>query len=73
MGRKAKNLSGQKFGMLTAQYATEKNVLNISEKMNLKCYMQGGTMLGAIRHGGFIPWDDDVDLGMMRDDYLQVL
>ena len=45
------------------------NVLNISEKMNLKCYMQGGTMLGAIRHGGFIPWDDDVDLGMMRDDY----
>ena len=45
------------------------NVLEIAEKMNLKCYMQGGTMLGAIRHKGFIPWDDDVDLGMMRDDY----
>ncbi len=45
------------------------SVLEIVQKMNLKCYMQGGTMLGAIRHGGFIPWDDDVDLGMMRNDY----
>lgn len=46
-----------------------KGVLEISNKMNLKCYMQGGTMLGAVRHRGFIPWDDDVDLGMMRPDY----
>ncbi len=46
-----------------------KNVLEICKRHKLEYYMIGGTMLGAIRHKGFIPWDDDIDLGLPRESY----
>ena len=48
-------------------------VVKICDDHDLKYYMLGGTMLGAVRHGGFIPWDDDIDLGMPRRDYEKFL
>ena len=50
--------------------------LELMDELDRVCREQGityflayGSLLGAVRHGGFIPWDDDIDVGMLRPDY----
>lgn len=58
---------------LRALQLTELSVLDeldrIAKKHGLRYYLTAGTLLGAVRHGGFIPWDDDIDVAMPREDY----
>ena len=50
-----------------------KDVAKFCDEKNIRYCITSGTLLGAIRHGGFIPWDDDIDISMPRADYERFL
>lgn len=49
-----------------------KKLLDICDQYNLKVFVFAGTLLGAVRYGGFIPWDDDIDVCMLQEDFLKL-
>lgn len=57
-----KEMQGRILGILTA-------LDKVCKEHHLRYYLIAGTMLGAVRHKGFIPWDDDADIALPRKDY----
>lgn len=67
----AKELSLREIQLISLEIA--KKVDKICDELELRYYMYAGTLLGAVRHGGVIPWDDDIDIVMPRPDYEKLL
>ncbi|MCQ2424562.1 MAG: LicD family protein [Lachnospiraceae bacterium] len=60
-------------GIQLAENQILRTIKQTCDKNNLNFFLMGGTLLGAVRHRGFIPWDDDIDIGMMKPDLMKLI
>ncbi len=56
-------------GLQACEFEILKELVCVFEKLNISYFLIGGSALGAVKYKGFIPWDDDIDIGIFRDDY----
>lgn len=67
--RKGYVISAEMKKVWAIQLEIVQKIFDVCKKYNLKIVSCGGTSIGALREGGYIPWDDDIDLEMLREDY----
>ena len=65
--------TGQIRDIQLANLALLKELDYVCKQANLQYWLDYGTLLGAVRHKGYIPWDDDIDVSMLRDDYDKII
>ncbi len=61
--------NGNKRMVQLAELTILSKIASVCENNNIEYWINFGTLIGAVRHGGFVPWDDDVDISMMKDEF----